>query len=158
MANLLAATAGPAHNTTPRRPGQLKMELELSARVIHHAKTIAAESVCLWGFDDLAHSVALALAELLTNVMRHVPPVPGTGGRVSGRCLVQRVPGGVVVVVHDDDPTPPCDPCGDPDSVSGRGLVLVRALAAAFTVTPGPSGKDITALFLAQGEPQGGAR
>lgn len=147
MTNLLEAAPPGARSTAQSGPGQLLIELELSAKSIHHAKTIARENVCLWGLDELATDIGLTLAELLTNVMRHAaPPLRRQHPKVS-RCLVQRVPGGIVVIVHDDDPTMPQEREGDVDSLDGRGLKLVRALAADVTVVPSPTGKDIVAVF-----------
>ncbi|WP_329176404.1 ATP-binding protein [Streptomyces sp. NBC_01477] len=146
MTNLLEAAPPGARSTAQSGPGQLLIELELSAKSIHHAKTIARENVCLWGLDELATDIGLTLAELLTNVMRHAAPTSHGYPKVS-RCLVQRVLGGIVVVVHDDDPSLPQEREVDVDSLDGRGLMLVRALAADVTVVPSPTGKDIVAVF-----------
>ncbi|MFJ5635107.1 ATP-binding protein [Streptomyces goshikiensis] len=142
--------ASQARGMTNSRPGQLLMELELSPKTIHHAKTIAMENACLWGFDDLAPDIGLAMAELLTNVLQHTMPTGGRSVKVA-RFLVQRVPGGLVAVVHDDDPALPQCRDFDQESLGGRGLQLVDAVAAHVSVTPSPPGKDITALFLSGG-------
>lgn len=139
-----------ARGMTDCRPGQLSMELELSPKAIHHAKTIAMENACLWGFDDLAPAIGLAMVELLTNVLQHAMPAGGRAVKVA-RMLVQRVPGGVVAVVHDDDPTLPQYRELDQESLGGRGLRLVEAVASWVSVTPSPPGKDITAHFLSGG-------
>ncbi|MBV1949132.1 MULTISPECIES: ATP-binding protein [unclassified Streptomyces] len=136
-----------ARGMTNGRPGQLRMELELSPKTIHHAKAIAMENACLWGFDELASDVALAVAELLTNVLLHAQPAGCRGVKVA-RYLVQRVTGGVAVIVHDDDPTFPKPRTVDHESIGGRGLPLLSAVATQVIVTPSPPGKDVTALFL----------
>ncbi|MYS21261.1 Histidine kinase-like ATPase domain-containing protein [Streptomyces sp. DvalAA-14] len=151
MTNLLEAASPDARSMAQSGPGQLLIELDLSAKSIHHAKTIAMENVRLWGLDELAPDIGLSVAELLTNVMRHAAPAVEDGGLKAGHCLVQRVAGGVVVVVHDDDPGLPQERDADPDSVDGRGLILVRALAANVIVVPSPTGKDIVAVFMSPG-------
>lgn len=151
MTNLLEAVPPGSRSQTHRSPGQLLIELELSAKSIHHAKTMVKESVCLWGLDESAQDVELVVAELLTNVMRHTAPATAGEHRTIGRCLVQRAQGGVVVVVHDDDPALPQERAANPDSVDGRGLMIVRALAADMTVVPSPTGKDVVALLSVPG-------
>lgn len=151
MTNLLEALSAGARSNTHHSPGQLLIELELSAKSIHHAKAMVRENVCLWGLDESAPDVELVVTELLTNVMRHTAPTAGGERRTVGRCLVQRAQGGVVVVVHDDDPAPPQERAADPNSIDGRGLMVVRALAADMTVVPSPTGKDVVAVFSLPG-------
>lgn len=136
-----------ARGMTDTKAGQLRMELELSPKSIHHAKRIAMESVRLWGADEDSADVGLTVAELLTNVLQHALPADGRETKVA-TCLVQRVPGGIAVVVHDDDSTPPVLRVSDHESLGGRGLQLISALATHFSVAPSFPGKDVTALFL----------
>ncbi|MFE7483401.1 ATP-binding protein [Streptomyces sp. NPDC057552] len=157
MVEQLIGPALRALGMTNGKPGQLRMVLELSPKSIHHAKTIATENACLWGVDDLAPDVGLVLAELLTNVLQHARPAGNRETKVA-RYLVQRVPGGLVAVVHDDDPALPESRDADEESIGGRGLQLVSAVANHVSITPSPPGKDITALFLSGGDPnQSGA-
>lgn len=151
MTNLLEAAPPGARSNTETGPGQLLIELELSAKSVHHARAIAAENIRLWGLDALAADVELVVAELLTNALRHAEPRAGDRRPKAARCLVRRTPREVVVTVHDDDPTPPQERDTGSDSIDGRGLVLVRALAAQVSVVTGPTGKEVVALLTLSG-------
>ncbi|MGW4199025.1 ATP-binding protein [Streptomyces sp. NPDC005004] len=149
MVNLLNAPVG-AHGVTSGVSTQLKEELVLSEKAIHHVKNIVMESVHMWGYGSLAFEVGLVVTELLTNVMRHAK-VPGVAQK-RARCLVQSLPvaqegGRLVVVVHDDDPTVPRERLPADDATSGRGLPLVRGLTHCFVFVPGNGGKDAVAVF-----------
>ncbi|MFD7026518.1 ATP-binding protein [Streptomyces sp. NPDC059917] len=96
--------------------------------------------------ETLADDLGLVVAELLTNVLRHAVHPDGTPvGRA--RCVVQRTPTGLVIVVHDDDPALPREQPADDEACSGRGLRIVRALASGLAIVPSPAasvGTDIT--------------
>ncbi|WP_178379128.1 ATP-binding protein [Streptomyces sp. NBRC 110465] len=132
-------------------PGQLTLDLTLSEKTIRHARRIAMESVGMWGYDDVAHDVAVVVAELLTNVFQHADaPKGGTDKRA--RLVVQVLvslpsAGRLVVVVHDDDPAIPKERCADETAVSGRGLALVRGLTDSLAFVPAEGGKDLVAVF-----------
>ncbi|MFF9908936.1 ATP-binding protein, partial [Streptomyces olivaceus] len=94
-----------------------------------------------WGLTPLTEGATLALSELVTNVVRHVP---------DRRCavLILRTPGGVRVEVTDGSPELPAPP-GPADggelAEEGRGLLLVEATTARWgvTVLPERAGKTI---------------
>ncbi|MEW2372553.1 ATP-binding protein [Streptomyces sp. NPDC006656] len=129
-------------------PGQLTLDLKLSAKTIRHARRITMESVGMWGYDDVAFDVALVVAELLTNVLQHTEDK-------SARLVIQVLTalpsaGRLVVVVHDDDPALPKERPADESALSGRGLALVRGLTdslAFASAGSGKDGKDLVAVF-----------
>lgn len=147
MTTLLQTVPG-MRSTTYSDARQLRIDLELSERSIHHARAMVGNNVRLWGLDELAADISLTVSELLTNVLRHaVAPHADAQYTKVARCLIQRLPGGVVVVVHDDDPTLPTDRDVQHDSTTGRGLLLVRGIADDVVITPSGPGKDVTAIF-----------
>lgn len=149
MVNLLSAPPPGVRGLASAVPGQLSQELALSEKAIHHAKRIVMENVCLWGHDDLAFSVGVVMAELLSNVMQHAR-VPNNGTGKRARFVVQALPvgGHLVAVVHDDDPVLPKERLAAGDALDGRGLTLVRGLAHSLTFAPAEGGKDVVAVFV----------
>ncbi|MFE3558708.1 ATP-binding protein [Streptomyces sp. NPDC059193] len=123
------------------------LDLDLTEHSIHHARRMLVEGVRMWGLEELASDLGLVVTELLTNTMLHALGPDGAAvGRA--RCLVQRVPSGLVAVVHDEDPRLPEGRRGDVDALGGRGLHIVRQLAANVAITPSPGGgKDVVVML-----------
>ncbi|MGV9456798.1 ATP-binding protein [Streptomyces sp. NPDC003635] len=97
---------------------------------------------------ELKHSADCDTAELLTaelvaNAVEH------TTGEGPIELVVQLLPSGCQVEVHDPDPAPPGNltrPCeGEPDpwQEHGRGLLLIRALSSSCGHRPTASGKAV---------------
>lgn len=82
----------------------------------------------------------LALTELITNVVRHVP------GRRCRICFLLR-PGGVRVEVADGCPEMPAPAIGDGLGEGGRGLVIVDAVTERWGVDVCPGGLGKTVWF-----------
>lgn len=112
------------------------------------ARRVAVRHLAEWGHppdSDLSCTVALLVAELAGNAVRH--------GRVPGRDFRLRLsigarPGQVRVEVSDASSTHPPTVVQAPaaDDVSGRGLVLVDVLADRWGVEPrNPVGKTVWA-------------
>ncbi|EPH44126.1 ATP-binding protein [Streptomyces aurantiacus] len=92
-----------------------------------------------WGLAALTEGATLALSELVTNVVRHVP---------DRRCavLILRTPGGLRVEVTDGSTELPAKPTGPGElAEDGRGLLLVEATSDRWgvTVLPERAGKTI---------------
>lgn len=90
------------------------------------------------GHPELVDTAGLLVSELVTNVSLHTASLA-----VSLEAVVRR--DRVRVSVYDDSPagSPPVPSMPDQDSDSGRGLLLVQAMAQAWGVGPGyPSGLD----------------
>ncbi|MER5929412.1 ATP-binding protein [Streptomyces sp. NPDC002054] len=84
----------------------------------------------------------LLTAELVANAVEHA------GGPVE--LVVELLPNGCQVEVHDGDPRPPGDlaaqpgdACPDPWQEHGRGLLLIRALSSACGHRPTARGKAV---------------
>ncbi|MER6196027.1 ATP-binding protein [Streptomyces sp. NPDC001586] len=127
----------------------MDLDLDLTEHSIHHARRLLVEGVRMWGLEELASDLGLVVTELLTNSLRHArQPNGAAAGRA--RCLVQRVPSGLVAVVHDEDPRLPEERRADVDAIGGRGLHIVRQLAANVAITPSPAGgKDVVVILSA---------
>jgi anti-sigma regulatory factor (Ser/Thr protein kinase) len=85
----------------------------------------------------------LLTAELVANAVEH------TAGRGPIELVVELLPSGCQVEVHDPDPAPPGhltrpvieEP--DPWQEGGRGLLLIRTLSSSCGHRPTPSGKAV---------------
>lgn len=113
-----------------------------TARSVTRARVRATELVEKWGHPEAAQDVGLLVSELATNAVRY--------GRVVGRLfrVEVRLGGGVLRVGVTDArgelrPAAP-EAVGDEDE-SGRGLLIVAAVAARWDVMPLDVGKTVWA-------------
>ena len=121
------------------RPVVYRMRLTVGEHSARHIRRIVRSLLCEWELAELTDAAELAVTELVANVVRHVP---------DRKCalLVLRQTAGVRVEMADDCPELPTVSAKEPspDSESGRGLVLLDALADRWGVLPGPgTGKTI---------------
>jgi anti-sigma regulatory factor (Ser/Thr protein kinase) len=84
----------------------------------------------------------LLTAELVANAVEH------THGNEPIELVVELLPGGCQVEVHDRDPAPPGDlsrpgPPPDPMQEHGRGLLLIRTLSSGYGHRPTDRGKAV---------------
>ncbi|MFE7777274.1 ATP-binding protein [Streptomyces sp. NPDC057445] len=86
----------------------------------------------------------LLTAELVANAVEHTP------GGTPIQLVVELLPTGCQIEVHDHDPAPPGGLSGRPDGVvpdpwqeHGRGLLLIRALSSACGHRPTAYGKAV---------------
>lgn len=85
----------------------------------------------------------LLTAELVANAVEH------TAGESPIELVVELLPGGCQVEVHDPDPAPPLELTRpllqppDPWQEHGRGLLLIRALSSSCGHRPTGSGKAV---------------
>jgi anti-sigma regulatory factor (Ser/Thr protein kinase) len=92
-----------------------------------------------------ADAVAVA-AELLGNAVQHAAPLPGNVIRIECRVLTE--PTGLVVELRVSDggsTLTPTERAASPDSVDGRGLTIVAALAGAWGVERQGAGQVVWA-------------
>ncbi|MEU9015075.1 ATP-binding protein [Streptomyces sp. NPDC048479] len=143
MNQLAEAPAAAAHALTVSIPGQLEMTLDATPSAIAPVRHIVARHLQLWGdgLDTLTDRALLAVNELLANVCEHT--AGDRSGRRSAGLLVQRIPDGICINVRDNDPRQPALLSPEDIDESGRGLLLVRAVADGFGVSPNPTGKDV---------------
>lgn len=102
---------------------QYRLRLTVGAHSARHIRSIARSLLDEWEMAELTDAVELGLTELVANVVRHVP---------DRRCevLVLRETGGVRIEVTDGCAQPLVSPTESrPDAESGRGLVLLDAMA-----------------------------
>ncbi|MGW5863469.1 ATP-binding protein [Streptomyces sp. NPDC055239] len=107
------------------------------------ARAFASDALADWGIGDRAYDIALCVSELASNALVHGVP-PGRGFRLglsfSGDVLR--------VEVHDSGagwPRPGADEHGDAES--GRGLLLVAALADKWGIAERDPGKVVWCEF-----------
>ncbi|MFF4448227.1 ATP-binding protein [Streptomyces sp. NPDC001502] len=102
-----------------------------------------------WGCPERAHDAVLICSELATNAVQHVPPGPNAGEFlvvltfVAGKALVAQV--------ADSSSAQPMATVSPPQALdtSGRGLLIVTALADYWGATPraGGQGKIVSAYM-----------
>ncbi|MCU1591780.1 MAG: anti-sigma regulatory factor (Ser/Thr protein kinase) [Frankiales bacterium] len=104
------------------------MQVELPADLTAPGAARAATRSVLprWRLAALLDPVLLVVSELVGNAVRHGRPPVGLRLQKAGR--------GVTVGVHDEASTPPALAEAAPDAESGRGMLLVDAVASEFGV------------------------
>ncbi|MFB9554957.1 ATP-binding protein [Streptomyces roseoviridis] len=112
------------------------MGFTVSEHSAGHMRRILRMFLTRWGLDPLYDASALALTELVANVVRHVP------GR---RCtvLILREPHGLRVEVADGERVTLAAKAAEPFAEGGRGLTLVEAVTDRWGVVEGADGKTV---------------
>ncbi|GAB2717879.1 ATP-binding protein [Streptomyces bullii] len=134
---------GPALHERPSAPASWRIALPHSVAAVPVARALVRTALA-----DLEHATDSDTAELLTaelvaNAVEH------TSGSAPIELVVELLPTGCQVEVHDPDPEPPgdltrpglCAP--DPWQEHGRGLLLIRALSSSCGHRPTESGKAV---------------
>ena len=113
-----------------------------------HLRRILRAYLGIWEMPELADAAALALTELLANVVRHVPDRRAT-------LLMLRRVDGVRVEVTDTCPRPPLPPLSTAVDAGlaegGRGLLLVASVTDRWGWYPLP-GRGKTVWFECDGK------
>lgn len=100
-----------------------------------------------WGLDHVADEVDVVVSELVTNALLHSGEgAAGTGAPVITFHLAVRA-GRLTTRVVDASPLPPRPEDAEETAESGRGLILVEALAADWGWEDLPDGKAVWAAF-----------
>ncbi|WP_329333701.1 ATP-binding protein [Streptomyces sp. NBC_00663] len=134
---------GTALQERPSASASWRIALPHSAAAVPVARALVRTALA-----DLEHGADCDTAELLTaelvaNAVEH------TAGDSPIELVVELLPSGCQVEVHDPDPAPPGDltrPRGgepDPWQEHGRGLLLIRALSSSCGHRPTESGKAV---------------
>ncbi|MGA4839022.1 ATP-binding protein [Streptomyces sp. G45] len=110
-------------------------------QAIPAARAFTRASLAAWEISDRVDDITLCVSELATNALVHGVP-PGRGFRLR----LFRDGGGVRVEVHDSGDGWPRLTEGGADE-SGRGLLLVAALADKWGVAERSPGKVVWAEF-----------
>ena len=99
------------------------------------ARTALIEVMQAEGFGDRVFDAELAISEVVTNAVLH--------GREPLRLRIVVGADGLRVQVHDGSPVSPAFSMIDPTAVTGRGLLLVSAVADSWGVDPDETGKTV---------------
>lgn len=133
--------------------------LELASTGIRHARHEAEHALGQWPIPVTVKDDALLIVgELVTNAVRHARPQrsPGqdesTGPPRVPACslFLQLTHDHLLITVHDQDPRPPALERPGAEAESGRGLLLVAGLSAAwgYSYPPSATGKSVWAKVL----------
>ena len=116
---------------------------ESAAKARRSARTV----MTAWDLPGLTEDVDLVVSELVTNALLHTGLGPG-GEPAPVRLELELAEGALTCRVVDSSPLPPQPEEADHDAESGRGLILVEALANAWDWEDLPEGKAVWARFL----------
>jgi DNA-binding NarL/FixJ family response regulator len=114
---------------------QAAAALESSPDSARSARQLASAAVSAWGRQEVEDAVTLLISELVTNAVRHARSVV--------EVVIRLLPERVRVEVRDNSPDPPQPREADAEDESGRGLILVDALAHAWGVEAREDGKSV---------------
>jgi anti-sigma regulatory factor (Ser/Thr protein kinase) len=134
---------GPALHDTPA-PAFWRIALPHTVAAVPVARALVRTALAEREHAADCDTAELLTAELVANAVEH------TAGDGPIELVVELMPTGCRVEVHDPDPEPPADltlphPPGEPDpwQEHGRGLLLLRALSAACGHRLTDSGKAV---------------
>ena len=112
------------------------MVLAPQAAAVRQARSLVKETCTAAGTDQLTCDAAVLLtSETVTNAFVH--------GRSEARLEVTALPGSVYVEVGDDNSRHPTNQPRDEDALDGRGLEIIRMLAARWGVRDETFGKIV---------------
>ncbi|UXY38351.1 ATP-binding protein [Streptomyces albidocamelliae] len=134
---------GLALHERPAGPASWRIALPHTAAAVPVARALVRTAIAGVEHPADCDTAELLTAELVANAVEH------TAGRGPIELVVELLPTGCQVEVHDPDPAPPGhltrpvieEP--DPWQEGGRGLLLIRALSQSCGHRPTPSGKAV---------------
>jgi anti-sigma regulatory factor (Ser/Thr protein kinase) len=133
---------GPALHDTPA-PASWRIALPHSVAAVPVARALVRTALAELEHAADSDTAELLTAELVANAVEH------TAGEGPIELVVELLPTGCQVEVHDPDPAPPGDltvphPAEpDPWQEHGRGLLLIRTLSSSCGHRPTESGKAV---------------
>lgn len=134
---------GPALYELPSAPTSWRIALPHTAAAVPVARALVRTALTELEHGADCDTAELLTAELVANAVEH------TSGETPIELVVELMPSGCQVEVHDTDPQPPGDltcPDGgmpDPWQEHGRGLLLIRTLSSSCGHRPTESGKAV---------------
>ncbi|MFF9160028.1 ATP-binding protein [Streptomyces longwoodensis] len=134
---------GLAVHEPPASPASWRIALPHSAAAVPVARALVRTALTEPAHGADSDTAELLTAELVANAVEH------TAGDGPIELVVELLPTGCRVEVHDPDPAPPGDltrPPGrepDPWQEHGRGLLLIRALSSSCGHRPTDNGKAV---------------
>ncbi|CAL9404061.1 ATP-binding protein [Streptomyces sp. NPDC090994] len=130
------------HDSTPAS-ASWRVALPHTAAAVPVARALVRTALAELRHAADCDTAELLTAELVANAVEH------TAGETPIELVVELLPTGCRVEVHDPDPAPPsgltvpCPPEPDPLQEGGRGLLLIRALSSSCGHRPTGSGKAV---------------
>lgn len=123
---------------TPER--RVRRTMLATAAAVKQARDIAEAVLFLWGQVEQAENARLVVSELVTNAANAKP---------YGRIVldVALLPIGICIEVTDEAHEEPHLRTPAPEDESGRGLLIVQALAEACGTRHTPDGKVVWAIL-----------
>ncbi|MGW0814493.1 ATP-binding protein [Streptomyces viridiviolaceus] len=124
-------------------PGSWRIALPHTAAAVPVARALVRTALAELEHTADCDTAELLTAELVANAVEH------TAGDDPIELVVELLPTGCQVEVHDPDPAPPGDltrpTLAEPDvwQEGGRGLLLIRALSSSCGHRPTGSGKAV---------------
>ncbi|MFI9167954.1 ATP-binding protein [Streptomyces lincolnensis] len=134
---------GPALYERPSASASWRIALPHSAAAVPVARALVRTALAELEHGADCDTAELLTAELVANAVEH------TAGDAPIELVVELLPTGCQVEVHDPDPAPPGHltrpDCEDPDpwQEHGRGLLLIRALSQSCGHRPTEGGKAV---------------
>ncbi|WP_333775077.1 ATP-binding protein [Streptomyces sp. IBSBF 3136] len=134
---------GLALHERPTGPASWRIALPHTAAAVPVARALVRTAIAEVEHPADSDTAELLTAELVANAVEH------TAGRGPIELVVELLPSGCQVEVHDPDPAPPGHltrpVIEEPDvwQEGGRGLLLIRALSSSCGHRPTPSGKAV---------------
>jgi anti-sigma regulatory factor (Ser/Thr protein kinase) len=135
---------------TPHDSSELQVALPSDLTAPQTARVAARGALDRWRLSALLDPVLLTVSELVANAVRH--------GRPPVHLKLRRSGGGVRVRVQDDDATPPAKRAAEAQDESGRGLLLVEAVAAETGVEQVPDDGKVVWAQIDDGPPERNSR
>ncbi|MGW1539846.1 ATP-binding protein [Streptomyces sp. NPDC002309] len=134
---------GLALHDRPSAPASWRIALPHSVAAVPVARALVRTALAELHHGADSDTAELLTAELVANAVEH------TTGDAPIELVVELLPSGCKVEVHDPDPAPPAhltrpaerEP--DPWQEHGRGLLLIRTLSASCGHRPTESGKAV---------------
>lgn len=138
------------YDGTDVRPQRARWAVWRLPDAIVHARRFTERTLRSWGAAGPLDVPLLIVSELVTNAVAHTRGQVGLGLTLTGAKLR--------IAVDDSSPRGPMRPIVlDPDATSGRGLLLVKALATASGSLPFAGGKRVWAETAVELGGAGGA-
>ncbi|MFK4106546.1 ATP-binding protein [Streptomyces sp. NPDC019531] len=134
---------GPALQDRPSASASWRIALPHSAAAVPVARALVRTALAELEHGADRDTAELLTAELVANAVEH------TAGDTPIELVVELLPTGCQVEVHDPDPAPPghlTQPeakAPDPWQEHGRGLLLIRALSSSCGHRPTETGKAV---------------
>ncbi|MFF4956341.1 ATP-binding protein [Streptomyces sp. NPDC001222] len=127
----------------PPAPASWRVALPHTAAAVPVARALVRTALAELEHPADSDTAELLTAELVANAVEHA------AGEGPIELVVELMPTGCTVEVHDPDPVPPGDltrpalPPADPWQEHGRGLLLIRSLSSSCGHRPTASGKAV---------------